>query len=671
MAPRIPFDPILCVVAFHHASRGPEVETWIGVEEGTDPATENDWSLLPFMALADGAHSATEDFSYFSLRQAPKPERQASSLFGISCTRQLDSTELINRPADVTRSSVQKAVVAIIDSPQFFGQLKERLSIVTKAWFSQRDFTDITILQDFQESLAKSFKDQEDERDQFFGLSLREMIHEFKHQTLVLFKCLLLQPKMLFFGSHCERLCMMQFSLISLIPGLIRNLQDCADPALNNYEENLVMPTSLKTSERASLLSYVGLPLQIFSKGSLFGPYTPLQQLDILADDDTKSYVVGSTNSILLAQKDRYSDILINLDEDTIVISSQTLRNALQLTVPDRRWIDFLTQTVNDTWDETNPGRPKTLGYAGSEEFIRLQFEEYLLALLSSVKYRQYVEARKDDSKSLLTDVEGDPANEFGNEWIKAWMKTENYRIFNKFTDSHIFDIVEPNHPCTGGLSIEDVQRRLASQVAELHLDERFNSTREVVGKHLATGQAKVSTAFNNVWADIEAMRQAQAQRAAERKAAGESQGATNGRVAGWKAPKAPDLTHAQASVQAAGQRAGAYLSSWGSWASEKRKTGWGRSSSGGSSPTVESKPRPDSLNALASSVPEAATATQVWPEEKEASEILAVSQATSEKKVQTTKPETVSAPPLETIPKVNGSTTAASPSTDMEDVKL
>lgn len=85
--------------------------------------------------------------------------------------------------------------MAIIDSPQFFGQLKERLSIVTKAWFAQRDFTDITILQDFQESLAKSFKDQEDERDQFFGLSLREMIHEFKHQTLVLFKCLLLQPK--------------------------------------------------------------------------------------------------------------------------------------------------------------------------------------------------------------------------------------------------------------------------------------------------------------------------------------------------------------------------------------------------------------------------------------------------------------------------------------------
>lgn len=35
--------------------RGPEIEHCIG-DEGTNPAAENDWSLLPFMALSDGAH---------------------------------------------------------------------------------------------------------------------------------------------------------------------------------------------------------------------------------------------------------------------------------------------------------------------------------------------------------------------------------------------------------------------------------------------------------------------------------------------------------------------------------------------------------------------------------------------------------------------------------------
>lgn len=142
------------------ARRGPDVETWIGVEDGTDPALENEWPLLPFMALADGAHSydsrphhermkivgkdaetdydsVTEDFSYFTLRREATPDGAASSLFGISCTRQMDANDLKNRPAYVTRSTVQKAVVAVCDSPQYFGHLKEKLSAVTKAWFAQ------------------------------------------------------------------------------------------------------------------------------------------------------------------------------------------------------------------------------------------------------------------------------------------------------------------------------------------------------------------------------------------------------------------------------------------------------------------------------------------------------------------------------------------------------
>jgi hypothetical protein len=39
--------------------------------------------------------------------------------------------------------------------------------------------------------------------------------------------------------------------------------------------------------------------------------------------------------------------------------------------------------------------------------------------------------------------------------------------------------------------------------------------------------------------------------------------------------PRAPDFSQAQATMQAAGQKAGAYFSSWGAWAAEKRKTGW------------------------------------------------------------------------------------------------
>lgn len=38
-------------------NRGPEVETWLGADANVDPAVENEWPLLPFMALSDGAHA--------------------------------------------------------------------------------------------------------------------------------------------------------------------------------------------------------------------------------------------------------------------------------------------------------------------------------------------------------------------------------------------------------------------------------------------------------------------------------------------------------------------------------------------------------------------------------------------------------------------------------------
>jgi len=318
----------------------------------------------------------------------------------------------------------------------------------------------------------------------------------------------------------------------------------------------------------------------------LYGPYTPLQQLDILADFGTKSYIVGSTNSLLLQQRDRYSDILINLDDSSINITSPSLRNVLALTASDRRWIDYLTQEVNETWDDANPSRPKTNGYVGSEEFIRLQFEEYILALLAAIKFRNYIKTHPGDARVLMPHVEGDSVQDYGVEWVEAWMRTENYRIWNNNTDSSLFDIVDPKHPCAGGLTIEDVQRRIAEQVKELHLDEKFAQGREVLGRNLAAGREKASTMFNKFYADMEALREAQRKKNEEARAlAGEDgfnrDGGGGGGGGGAGQFPAVDLNKAQQTMQSVGSKAGAYVSSWAAWAGEKRKAaGWGRSSS-------------------------------------------------------------------------------------------
>lgn len=239
----------------------------------------------------------------------------------------------------------------------------------------------------------------------------------------------------------------------------------------------------------------------------------------------------------------------------------------------------------------------------GSEEFIRLQFEEYLLALLSSMKYHEELTSytgsgndsgRRNRMQLQALNIEGDPALEFNSEFLAHWQTTPNYALFKRLTsDALLFSIVEPRHPCAGGLTIDDIQRRLSQQVAELHLDERVREGREALNKHLATGSKKVTAAFNSFWADIEAMREVQRKKNEEKAAPSEgrpsidtsvpptptsplipSSAVSETRPASWfgRRPPSVDLSQAQASVSVVGQKAGAYFSSWGSWANERRK---------------------------------------------------------------------------------------------------
>lgn len=92
--------------------------------EGSDESESN--SVTEEYASTPGSNSSKEGAS------------RETSLFGISCVRQIETSMLLKCPPDVTRSSVQKAIVVIGDEPRYLGQLREKLSVVTLAWFSQR-----------------------------------------------------------------------------------------------------------------------------------------------------------------------------------------------------------------------------------------------------------------------------------------------------------------------------------------------------------------------------------------------------------------------------------------------------------------------------------------------------------------------------------------------------
>jgi hypothetical protein len=291
----------IALVDFNHLV-GPRIE----FSEGDIFADEEIAANLPFLALPDGAHLAVEDYSYFHL--VPSNSPNPSTIFGISCNRQIASSTLLVKDTDVTRSTVQKAVVILAAEP-VFGPIRDKLGVVTRALFEQRDFSETDILVDFAASLETSLRSQLTESGLYMGTSLRELVHTFRQRTLVLLKALMLQKRIMFYGHPVERLCTYQYSLVSLLPGLLQTLADCGSPPLASRAPTLTKPNSLKTSDRKSMLAYLGLPLDVFGKDAFFQPYIPLQQLDMIKE--TKSWLCGSTNTIVTGQKE--IDLLVNV----------------------------------------------------------------------------------------------------------------------------------------------------------------------------------------------------------------------------------------------------------------------------------------------------------------------------------------------------------------------
>ena len=89
------------------------------------------------------------------------------------------------------------------------------------------------------------------------------------------------------------------------------HLEDAGHPTLDSRSAKAIKSLELRTSDRLSLLRYLGLPLNLFGQGSFFQPYLPLQQIDLLVS--AQGYLVGTTNSIFQQQRDVPIDVLVNV----------------------------------------------------------------------------------------------------------------------------------------------------------------------------------------------------------------------------------------------------------------------------------------------------------------------------------------------------------------------
>ena len=92
-------------------------------------------------------HTASEEeYIYFHLPPVPhwgKPYER--TIFGLACFRQIPTDELLNKTADMTRTTVQKSIVILSNEP-ILGSVRSKLGLVTRAFFEQKDFSQTEIL---------------------------------------------------------------------------------------------------------------------------------------------------------------------------------------------------------------------------------------------------------------------------------------------------------------------------------------------------------------------------------------------------------------------------------------------------------------------------------------------------------------------------------------------
>lgn len=240
-------DPIIhiLVIGFHH-KKGSIIEYCypelpINETDG-NYILPNNWKHLPSLALPDGAHNYEHDSVYFHLLDDSCSNNNATNttsshklttIFGISCYRQINANELHNRDADVTRTTVQKSVCLLTRLP-LYGFLKQKLNLITYSYFQQKNFQNTLILKESYNTLNNQLKLQIQlkslNQQQFnIGLNLTELVLKYEHKILILFKLMLLERKVLFYVQPVNKLSNCLISLVSLLP---------AQFDLNNYFNN-------------------------------------------------------------------------------------------------------------------------------------------------------------------------------------------------------------------------------------------------------------------------------------------------------------------------------------------------------------------------------------------------------------------------------------------------
>ncbi|CAF1615353.1 unnamed protein product [Rotaria sp. Silwood1] len=540
----------LIIIGFHH-KKGHQIEYSYPLLN--EPIDEY-WSNIGGLALPDGVHQRQYDLIYFHLPSIYHQDNIHKTLFGIASYRQIDANTVTNKEADITRNSIQKSVCLILRQP-VYGNVSEELQLLTEKYFEEKKFNERKMFEEFVDKLNKN-----PPKFDLKYYSARDLVCRYRRKTLILFKLILLQKKVLFMLSPIQNLVQTIMNLVSLIPNLIETgLNECTliddksdiENEINlNENEDIVFSRNddkqidfdnikLKTLKIADdddndnddddkLSNQFEQTNTEDIKNNLLKRATSItnklsdtfnrltsttststsiainnNELVNLIDQYQLSYDLFKKNNLLHPYISIYSlDIINNSNINSYLIGASNRlyrqQNNIDFILTDYDDDDFIIQSslLKQQLQLTTADLRFTQLFEDSQSII--QSEEEIRRLFKIYFFSLLCVARTPNDEGM---------NDFNPLFVKSFQSTNAFRLWQSKGPYPYIDQIPPRHPQAGQLNVNDVKLRVAHVLddseAGRKLKGAFEDTSQFMGEKSRAATKVLGQAKNSLFSSV------------------------------------------------------------------------------------------------------------------------------------------------------------------------
>ena len=274
--------------------------------------------------LIDGIHLSDNDTNFFFIHDFKKP------LYCLSYYIQKKTDNQENKIEDNfqenIRGCIQKSICIISTLPLFgniniyqnyFSNLTNQMTI----YMNQKSLNDKNVLNDIYNKLLYEF-----EPNKKWIFNLRKVVLLLKDDLLIILKLILLEKRIIIFSQIPSNTSLLIMAILSILPGNYLNGKTFFD------EQN-------------------GTPFKIFHENYLIYPLFTLFDLDSLLDkiknNQEINFLIGTTNKLIIENKDLNNSSIINIDQQKIKYSSDISEDIKHINGKENKVMKSIYELIN------------------------------------------------------------------------------------------------------------------------------------------------------------------------------------------------------------------------------------------------------------------------------------------------------------------------------------